>query len=404
MIRDLSAAEARRLVLSAQGFADPLPKGAVTKRHLHRVIGRTGVLQLDSVNIVSRPQYVVPYSRLGPYDRSLLEGIAYHDRAWFEYWAHAASLIPVERYPLFRSRMEWIRQGTRKHSPSPTWDGYLRAYLKRERPFLNAVLAELAERGPLSAGQITDGGKSRKGVMWGWSRGKQAVEMLFHLGEAAALRRLPSFERVYDLPSRVLPKAVLDAPVPDHDDAERDLVEIAVRSLGAGTARDIADYYRTKPADAKKRADELVEDGMLRRVSVEGWKDPAYVSSGVRIPKRIERAAMLTPFDPLVWNRPRALRVFGFEYTIEIYVPAAKRKHGYYVMPFLNGERIVARADLKADRKAGVLQVLGAWGEDGITADDVIALEAELRRFAGFLGLDRVQLATRNLLKSLRRT
>ena len=391
------------MVLSAQGFADPLPKGSVTKRHLHRVIGRTGVLQLDSVNIVSRPQYVVPYSRLGPYDRELLETIAYRDRAWFEYWGHEASLIPVERYPLFRSRMEWIRKGVHKHSPSPTWDGYLQSYLKRERPFLNAVLAELADRGPLSAGQLTDAGSSQRGVMWGWSRGKRAVEMLFRMGEVAALRRLPSFERTYDLPDRVIPKAMLDAPVPDHDRAELELTEIAVRSLGVGTARDIADYSRTKPADAKVRADRLVEDGVLRRVSVEGWKDPGYMAPGVRIPKVIDRAAMVTPFDPLVWNRPRALRVFGFDYRIEIYVPAAKRKHGYYVLPFLNGERIVARADLKADRKAGVLQVLGAWPEDGITADDVAALGAELDRFAGFLGLERVSLARRNLLRALRR-
>jgi len=404
MTPDLSAAEARRLVLAAQGFADPLPKGRPTKRYLRRVIGRTGVLQLDSVNVVSRPQYVVPYSRLGAYDRSLLEKIAYDDRDWFEYWGHEASLIPVERYPLFRSRMEWIRKGVHKHSPSPTWDGYLQAYIKRERPFLDAVLAEVTERGALSAGQLTDGGKSKRGVMWGWSRGKSAVEMLFRMGELAALRRLPSFERIYDLPSRVLPEDVLNVPVPDHQAAERELAEIAVRSLGVGTARDIADYYRTKPADAKPRAEELAEEGRLRRVSVEGWKDAAYVSPGVRIPRSVDRAAMLTPFDPLVWNRPRAQRVFGFDYRIEIYVPAAKRKYGYYVMPFLNGERIVARADLKADRKAGALLVLGAWGEEHVTADDAIELEAELRRFAGFLGLERVQLARKNLLRSLRRT
>jgi len=399
---DLSAAEARRLVLSAQGFADPLPKGSVTKRHLHRVIGRTGVLQLDSVNIVSRPQYVVPYSRLGPYDRGLLETIAYRDRAWFEYWAHEASLIPVERYPLFRSRMNWLAKGIHIHRRNPSWDNWLTDYLKQNRPFLKAVIAEITERGPLSAGQITGAGKSQRGVMWGWSKGKMAVETLFRIGEVAALRKLPSFERVYDLRSRVLPSSALDAPVPDYQVAERELVEIAVASLGVGTARDIADYYRTKPADAKQRADELVEEGVLRRVGVEGWKDPAYVSAGVRIPKRIERSALLTPFDPLVWNRPRALRVFGFDYRIEIYVPAGKRKHGYYVLPFLNGERIVARADLKADRKAGVLRVLGAWPEEGITADDVIALEAELRRFAAFLGLERVSLARRNLLRSLR--
>jgi uncharacterized protein YcaQ len=360
------------------------------------------VLQLDSVNIVSRPQYVVPYSRLGVYDRSLLERIAYGDRAWFEYWAHEASLIPVERYPLFRSRMNWLAKGVHIHRRNPSWDNWLTEYLKRNRPFLDAVVAEIRDRGALSAGQITGGGTSQRGVMWGWSKGKMAVETLFRIGEVAALRRLPSFERVYDLPSRVLGAEILDAPVPDYQDAERRLVEIAVRSLGVGTARDIADYYRTKPAEAKVRADELVEDGLLRRVTVDGWKDAAYVAAGVRVPKAVTRSAIITPFDPLVWNRPRALRVFGFDYKIEIYVPAAKRKHGYYVMPFLNGERIVARVDLKADRKGATLMVLGAWGEECITADDVIALEAELRRFAGFLGLERVSLARKDLLRSLR--
>ncbi len=404
MTPDLSATEARRIILAAQGFCDALPKGGVTKRHLHRVIGRTGVLQIDSVNIVSRPQYVVPYSRLGPYDRGLLETIAYRDRAWFEYWAHEASLVPVERYELFRPRMEHARNGIHaQHHNSPTWNSWLTKYLKENRPFLDAVMREVDQRGPLAAGDLTDGGKSRSGVMWGWSRGKLAIETLFRTGEVAALRKLPSFQRVYDLPERVIPTDVLSAPTLDHEAAERELVILAVRSLGVGTARDVADYYRTKPADAKRRAEELVGDGTLRRVAVEGWKDAAYVLPGTRIPRSVDRGTLLTPFDPLVWNRPRALRVFGFDYRIEIYVPAAKRKHGYYVLPFLNGERIVARVDLKADRKAGVLQVLGVWAEDHTTGDDVIALEAELERFAGFLGLERVHLARRSLLSSLRR-
>ena len=401
MTADLSGAEARRLHLAAQGFADPLPNGKVTKRHLHRVIARTGVLQLDSVNIVSRPQYVVLYSRLGPYDRRLLETIAYTDRDWFEYWAHEASLIPVERYPLFASRMEWLRKGIHIHRRNPTWDSWLAEYLKKNRPFMNAILAEIAERGALSAGQITDGGKSQKGVMWGWSRGKMAVEALFRGGEVAALRRLPSFERVYDLPERVIRRSLLEAPVPDHEEAEMQLVEIAARSLGIATARDIADYYRTKPADAQRRADELVERGLLERVTVDGWKQPAYILAGARIPKSIDRTALLTPFDPLVWDRKRALRTFGFDYKIEIYVPAPKRVYGYYVLPFLRGERIVARVDVKADRKASTLHVLGAWPEPHTTRDDIAALDTELRRFAGFLGLERVELARKDLLRSL---
>jgi hypothetical protein len=399
---DMSADEARRLVLAAQGFADPLPKnGGAMKRHLHRVIGRTGVLQLDSVNVVSRPQYLVPYARLGPYDRRLLEQIAYDDRRWFEYWGHEASLIPVDMYRLFRPRMEWARNGVHAQHDSPMWNSWLARYLRENRPFLDAVLQEITERGALSAGQLKDGGKSQRGVMWGWSRGKLAVETLFRTGEVAALRRLPSFERVYNLPERVLPRDVLRAKTMDHAAAERELVLLAVKSLGVGTARDIADYYRTKPADAKRRAEELTSEGGLKRVTVEGWKDPVFVTPGVRIPRSIDRVSVLTPFDPLVWNRPRALRVFGFDYRIEIYVPAAKRKHGYYVLPFLRGERIVARADLKADRQAGVLRVLGAWGEPGITKGDVSAMGAELKRLAGFLELERVEFARPDLLRSL---
>jgi uncharacterized protein YcaQ len=402
MAADLSALEARRLHLAAQGFADPLPV-KVTKRHLHRVIARTGVLQLDSVNIVARPQYVVPYSRLGPYDARLLDEIAYRDRAWFECNAHAACLVPVERYPLLRPRMDGFRDGTHINQNATKWDEYLRRYLEENRPYMDAVLSEIAERGALSAGELSDGGKSQPGVMWGWSRGKHAVEMLFRTGEVAALRRLPSFERVYDLPERVIAKAALDAPVPEHDEAERRLVELAARSLGVGTAKDLSDYYRVRADHTKRRADELVETRVLERVSVEGWREPAYTVAGARVPRRIERAALLTPFDPLVWDRKRALRMFGFDYKIEIYVPAPKRKYGYYVFPFLNGDRIVARVDLKADRKAGVLRVLGAWPEAGIAPDDVTALDEELTRFALFLGLDRVGFARRGLLHSLRR-
>jgi len=404
MSADLSAAEARRLHLGAQGFADPLPGGRVTKRHLHRVMGRTGVLQLDSVNIVARPQYVVPYSRLGPYDTTLLDAIAYHDRRWFECNAHAACLVPVERYQLFRPRMDGFREGTHINHNATKWDAYLAEYLVKNRAYMDTVLAELRERGPLSAGQLTDGGRSRPGVMWGWSRGKQAIEMLFRTGEVAALRKLPSFERLYDLTERIIPKSALDAPVPDHDDAERQLVELAARSLGAATARDLSDYYRTRLDHTKRRADELVGLGVLDRVTVDGWRDPAYVIARMGIPRAIDRAALLTPFDPLVWDRKRAVRMFGFDYKIEIYVPAPKRKYGYYVFPFLRGDRIVARVDLKADRKAGVLRVLGAWPEPAITKADVAALEAELRRFADFLALERVDLIRRNLLRSLRGT
>jgi uncharacterized protein len=396
---DISLGEARRIALAAQGFADSLPKTKGTKRHLHRVIGRTGVLQLDSVNIVARPQYVVPFSRIGKYAQDLLDEVAYHDRAWFEYWGHAASLIPVERYPLFRPRMEAQREHLHAPRSSGKWDQRIHEYVKRERPYMDAVLAEIRDRGALSAGQLTDAGKSRAGVMWGWSRGKQAIEMLFRTGEVAALRR-PSFERVYDLPERVIPHDLLSAPIPDSDDAERELVRLAMQSLGVATVRDIADYYRAKVAPTKRHAEELADAGVLKRVTVEGWTEPAYLSNGSRVPKTVDRPALVTPFDPMVWNRDRAIRLFGFAYNIEIYVPAPKRVYGYYVFPFINGDHFAGRVDLKADRKASTLRVLGAWREPHATPDDAAALKAHLRDFADFLGLEEVHVSRRGNLAS----
>ena len=395
----LSVTDARRIALAAQGFTDPLPKGNAKKRHLHRVIGRTGVLQLDSVNIIARPQFVVPYSRIGPYDARLLDRIAYHDRAWFEYWGHEASLIPVDRYPLFRARMESFHEHLHGPRSSGKWDTQLYEYLKTERPYMDAILAEIAERGALSAGQLSEAGKSRKGVMWGWSRGKRAVEMLFRGGEVAATRR-PSFERVYDLPERVIPREVLDAPFPDREDAERSLVRLAAKSLGVATVGDIAWYYRSKIADTRRRIDDLVASGELRPISVEGWREPAYLDAGAKRPRAVERAALITPFDPMMWDRKRALRLFGFDYHIEIYVPAPKRTFGYYVLPFINRERFVARVDLKADRQAATLRVLGSWKEMDATPDDARALRDELRRFATFLGLERIDVARRGNLAS----
>jgi uncharacterized protein YcaQ len=397
----LRIADARRIALAAQGFSDPLPTEKATKRHLHRVIGRTAVLQLDSVNIVARPQYVVPYSRIGPYDDELLRDIAYRDRAWFEYWGHQASLIPIEHYPLFRPRMESFR--LHLHAPRSTgkWDTRLHEYLKKERPYMDAVLAQLAERGALSAGELNEAGKSGPG-MWNWSRGKQAVEMLFRGGEVAALRR-PSFERVYDLPERVIPREVLDAPTLDAEEAELGLVRLAARSLGIGTVADIAWYFNSKIADTKHRVEELTATGELQRVDVEGWTEPGYLFAGTKRPRAVDRSALITPFDPLMWDRRRALRLFGFDYRIEIYTPAPKRVHGYYVLPFLHRERFVARVDLKADRKASKLLVLGAWKEPDATPGDARALSAELARFASFLGLERVDVARKgNFASALR--
>jgi uncharacterized protein YcaQ len=393
--------EARRIALAAQGFTDPLPSKP-TKRHLHRVIGRTAVLQLDSVNIVARPQFVVPYSRIGPYDPRLLTDVAYRDRQWFEYWGHEASLIPLEHYAFFRPRMEAFRRHLHAPRSKGKWDVQMHNYLKKERPYMDAVLAQITERGALSAGELNDAGKSGPG-MWNWSRGKHAVEMLFRGGEVAALRR-PSFERVYDLPERVIPPALLDAPVLDHDEAERGLVRLAMRSLGIATIADVAWYFRAKIGATKRHVEELVATGEVERVSVEGWTEPAYLFAGAKRPRAVDRPALVTPFDPLLWDRRRALRVFGFDYRIEIYVPAPKRVFGYYVFAFLNGERFVARVDLKADRQASTLRVLSSWKEEDTTRDDVVALRAELRRFATFLGLEGLQIGERgDLARALRR-
>ena len=398
----LSILDARRIALAAQGFSDPLPTGKATKRHLHRVISRTGVLQLDSVNIIARPQFVVPYSRIGPYDQKLLTDIAYRDRAWFEYVGHEASLIPVEHYPLFRPRMELWRSHLDAPRSNGKWDQRIHEYLKTERGYMDAIVAQITEHGALSAGQLNEAGKSISGVMWGWSRGKRAVETLFRGGEVAALRR-PSFERIYDLPERVIPKHVLDAPRLSLEEAERGLVRLAMRSLGVATVGDVAKYYRSKIAATKGRLEELASSGELERVRVEGWTEPAYLDRAAKGPRAVPRAALITPFDPLLWDRRRALQVFGFDYRIEIYVPAPKRVYGYYVLPFLHRERFVARVDLKADRQASVLRVLGAWKEPDATPDDVAALRDELRRFASFLGLADVEVARRgNLARALK--
>lgn len=397
----LRITDARRIALAAQGFSDPLPSGKATKRHLHRVIGRTAVLQLDSVNIVARPQYVVPYSRIGPYDPQLLHDIAYRDRAWFEYWGHEASLIGVEHYPLFRPRMEAWREHLHAPRSNGKWDKRIHEYLRKERPYMDAVLAQITERGALSAGELNEAGKSGPG-MWNWSRGKQAVEMLFRGGEVAALRR-PSFERVYDLPERVISRDVLDTPALDDEEAEMGLVRLATRSLGIGTIADIAWYFRSKIADTKRRVEELVTSGELERVEVEGWTEPGYLFAGAKRPRAVDRSALITPFDPLMWDRRRALRLFGFDYRIEIYTPAPKRIHGYYVLPFLHRERFVARVDLKADRKASVLRVLAAWKEPDAAPADARALKTELARFASWLGLERVDIARKgNLAAALR--
>ena len=374
----LSAPEARRLALASQGFAEPRPDGEPGGWDLRRVLKRVGLLQIDSVNVLERAHYLPAFSRLGTYSHEALDRLSQRaPRRLFEYWGHEASLIPVEYQPLLRWRME--------RAAHDAWGGMRK--VASERPELVAeVLAQVRDRGPVAASELTAERPRRSGPWWDWSDSKRALEWLFWSGRVTAARRR-RFERLYDLPERVLPAKVLAAPTPAPDEAQRELLRIAARSLGVAAERDLRDYFRLSAAEAKPRLAELVEAGDLIEVEVEGWgRTRGYLWPGARIPRRVEATALLGPFDSLIWERSRVERIFGFAFRLEIYVPAPKRRHGYYVLPFLLGDRLVARVDLKADRAAGVLRLNALHLEPGAPAETTDALEAELRRLAGWLG------------------
>jgi uncharacterized protein len=381
----LSLAQARRIALAAQGFAEPRPQRP-GRRHVGRVLDRLGLVQIDSVNVLARAHYMPLFSRLGPYDRSLLDEAAYHRRrrSLFEYWGHEASLIRLDLHPLLRWRMRRAERGEGTYGST--------ARFGRERPeFVRAVLAQIEARGPLSARELTEAGTGR-GSWWGWSDGKHALEWLFWAGLVTTAARR-GFERVYDLPERVIPASIFDAPEVPEADATRELLRISARALGVATATDLRDYFRLPPEAVKGRVPELVESGELMPVKVEGWSQQAWLHCDARMPRKVHAAALLSPFDPLVWERSRAERLFDFHYRIEIYTPAHKRVHGYYVLPFLFGDSIAARVDLKADRKASMLRVQSAFAEPGAPVETAEALVAELRLMAGWLGLERVDIA-----------
>jgi uncharacterized protein YcaQ len=390
-VERLSLRTARRIALAAQGFAEPRPTGAVDRRRLQRVISRTGLLQVDSVNVFERAHHLPLFSRLGPYDRDLLRRAAYVHRDLFEYWGHEASLLPVTSHPLLRWRME------RAAGLEEGWGRMTQ--VARDRPdVVTAVLQRIAEDGPTTAGALhaaLDGGARSAGPWWDWSLAKVAVEHLFWAGRVTTATR-QGFERVYDLTERVLPSAVLALPTPSREDAQRALVRLAARAHGVATVRDLRDYYRMRVDETAAAVATLVEAGELLPVEVEGWQQPAYLSAGARVPRRVGASALLSPFDPLVWERSRTSRLFGFDYRIEIYVPAARRVHGYYVLPFLHDEALRARVDLKSDRQAGVLRVQASWLEPGSDAAATAqALAAELRQAAQWQGLPDVVVAPR---------
>jgi uncharacterized protein len=388
----LSLVEARRIALAAQGFADARPAGPLTRRHLHRVLGRTGLLQIDSVNVLARAHYLPLFARLGAYPRALLEEAAWgRNKTLFEYWAHEASLLPLELHPQLRWRMVRAERGQGTY-------GRLAPFAGERRAEADAILHRIGADGPLAAsdleGALGSGAKG-SGGWWGWSDVKSALEWLFWSGRITTATRRPSFERVYDLTERVLPAAVLDQPTPSEPDAHRQLLRLAARAHGIATASDLRDYFRLSPGDAAPRLAELVEAGELTPVNVQGWAQPTYLDPVVRRPRRVQARALLAPFDPLIWERARTERLFGVRYRIEIYTPAEKRLHGYYVLPFLLGDRLVARVDLKADRQASRLLVQGAHAEPGAPAEVADELATELAVMADWLGLERVDVQPR---------
>jgi uncharacterized protein YcaQ len=388
---DISAAQARRCALAAQGFAARRPPGRIDARHVRGVFARLGIVQIDSVNVLVRSHYLPLFSRLGPYKRELLDAAAYgrRPRSLFEYWAHEASLVELAHFPLLRWRMERARK------LEGTWGNVAR--IARERPdYVEAVRAEIEARGPLGAGDLERPG-TRASAWWGWSEGKLALEYLFWSGIVTTAQRR-NFERLYDLTERVIPPELYAAPALDAAEAQRRLVLIAARALGIATERDLRDYFRLAPADARARVAELAEAGDLRAVAVEGWKQPAYVLPGLAVPRSIAARALLSPFDSLVWDRARTERLFDFAFRLEIYTPAHKRVHGYYVLPFLLGDRIVARVDLKADRARGRLLAHAVHFEPGVARAEALAeLRAELQAMAGWLELEGVDSPVRGL-------
>ncbi|MBV9582697.1 MAG: YcaQ family DNA glycosylase, partial [Chloroflexi bacterium] len=398
MPNTLSLPEARRLAIVSQAFGRR-PRTA-TIGHVRRLAEQIHAFQIDSVNVLVRAHYMPAFARLGPYPMEVLDNLTYQRREFFEYWGHAACLLPMRLFPLVRYRM---------HSD------VTRDYLASERgAYANQVYREVAERGPLTAGELSEPGK-RSGNWWGWASGKAALEHLYDAGLLAIARRR-GFEREYDLVERVIPSAVLEVSVP-REEAMKQLICLAAQAYGVGTFQDITGYFNTdgwrdrlgpgphwerSAADPALRAKpmgrrlvaELVEEGRLLPAQVEGWLEPAYLHPAARVPRAVHARALVTPFDSLVWERRRIERLFGMKYTIELYTPLPKRVYGYYVCPFLLGETLVARCDLKADRQRGVLMVRGAFLEPGQRAGEVAdGLWAELQEMRAWLRLEAIEVA-----------
>lgn len=391
VMRTISIDQARRIALAAQGFSDPRPRGGVDVRHIRRVLGRIGLLQLDSVNVAVRSHYMPLFSRLGPYRMDLIDEVAYKRGELFEYWGHEASLLPMETYPLYRHRMEGARP----------WR-VIKELLADDPQHVDQILHEVHEKGPITVADLRDPGE-RTGPWWGNSQGKVVLEWLFLTGKITCSHRR-NFTRFYDVAERVIPADLLAGPLIEAHDARKEMLRMAVRHHGVGTATDLADYYRIRMPDARPLIKELVAEGEFVEVQVAGWDKPAYLDPNAKTPRQVRGSALLTPFDPVVWARDRAERLFDFHYRIEIYVPEPKRIYGYYVMPFLLDGELVARVDLKSDRKLSRLLVRGTFMEDGQEPSRVApALAVELAHMASWLDLSGIDVADNgNLAGELR--
>jgi uncharacterized protein YcaQ len=375
----ISIDEARRIALHAQGFAEPKPRKPDIS-DMKRVIERLRLIQIDSVNVLARAHYLPFFSRLGPYRREMLDELAYEHRFIFEQWAHVACFIPMTDYSLLHHRMA-------------VGNGWWRQLPPERREYFDSVLERVRAGGPVQSGEVHEG--ASQAGWWNWSQAKEALEYHFAHGRLA-VRERKNFARVYDIPERVFEPALLMAPPPTAEVATRQMLLASLQAIGVGTASDLRDYYRVSLRDARPRIEELVESGQARVVRVEGWKQPAYLAAEIAHAPEVRARALLSPFDNLIWFRDRDERLFNFSYRIEIYTPAPKRVYGYYVLPFLNENRLEARVDLKANRQTSALQAHAIHLEAGApAARTAAALARELRSMAKWLGLERVEVGRR---------
>jgi len=394
-LEKLSIVEARRLALAAQGFGIQRTNAMSSVADAVTVIRKLGVVQIDSVNVLARSQELPLLARLGNHDRTAIPKATAQGKI-FEYWGHEASHLPVELQPLFRWKMDAARTGKVKH-----WG--LTSFYNDNKAYVQRVLKHVEKSGPVTARALSTRTK-KVGTWWDWDEAKTALEYLFLTGQLMSNGRGSDFARIYDTPERVLPSQILAAPTPTERDARRQLLVRAAVAQGIATADDLADYYRQRLSAVKPLLAELVEDGVLNEVAVEGWREKAFIHCHAKLPKRIRATALLSPFDSLVWCRSRNERLFGFHYRIEIYTPKPKRRFGYYVLPILSDEKLVGRLDMKADRTNGTLRIEGAYLEHGVAAATVAAPVArEVGLMAKWLGLEHKYVGVRgNFSRALR--